>query len=108
MLIQIRANFAYHSHLWPHAKAGDTKWVNSYQLKQLTSDLPGGFEILQIKHEDDMEVKNGNEKIEKQTETPGLQESTGNDSEKTRHINGTRRRYTRKKDKGSLGGGEAA
>ena len=49
MNMLIKANKGYHSCYWPHANAGDKKWVDDWMLAKLNRDAgPGMFSVLKV------------------------------------------------------------
>lgn len=98
--ILIESVFQYHSNLWPHANAGDKKWVTYPIYQQLINDRGrGSFIVLEQKEVKDVK--------EKEQEAPRVQENSIEDSPKTGNIKKARRSYPRKPNKKSVPSGEA-
>ena len=63
MRILVKANQSYHSFIWPHAAAGDTRWIDENILGMLNRDGGSGmFSVLKVETPDvtiDLEAHSG-------------------------------------------------
>ncbi len=118
-MLLVKTNFYYHSHIWPEAQAGSTRWFPPDKYEQLIHDRPNCFSILEVK--DVGEVKSVNpypqledtnridtswleeaqdgEETKTLEETPGVLQGSVKDSEKDGRVKRTRKRYPRKQNK---------
>jgi hypothetical protein len=48
-MLLVKTNFYYHSHIWPEAQAGSTRWFPPDKYEQLVHDRPNCFSVVEMK-----------------------------------------------------------